>query len=179
MTLQERYHTQERAKAGRPVVNGRNGTATLRLEEFAIPILTADDFREAAQRSFQQDRVRMACQQASTDLRAFLQTLKHTVTALDSVSIELMKELERQPATVENLAYGLDLSLSQVKGLAQRLQRNGYIGPLNGNFLNMILPLLGIYPQKSQMLDAQTYLSLTAKGYFRLNPVIELNRAAA
>lgn len=177
--LQEQYHTQERAKAWNPQHNGNSGTATLRLEAFAIPMLTADDFRTTAQRLFQRDDVRRAYQHPQSDLRAFLHTLKQTVTTLDPVALELMRELERKPATVENLSYGLNLALSQAQGLAQRLQKDGYIGPLNGNFLHMMLPLIGVYPQKTHPLRADTYLSLTAKGYFQLNPVIEFHRAAA
>jgi len=162
MALQEQYRTQERAKSGRPDANGSAGTATLTLQDFASPILSYEDFRSATQRLFKREDVRHACHQANSEMQFFLRILKHTVAHLDPVSIKLMKELERKPATVENLAYGLNLGIHQVRLLAQRLQSRGYISPLSGNFFHMVLPLVGIYPQKSHQLDEQTFLSLTA-----------------
>jgi hypothetical protein len=179
MALQEQYRVQERAKSGRPGANGSAGTAALTLQDFASPILSSEDFRSATQRLFKREDVRHACHQANSDMQSFLRILKRTVAHLDPVSIKLMKELERKPATVENLSYGLNLGVHQVRHLAQRLQSSGYISPLSGNFFHMVLPLVGIYPQKSHQLDEQTYLSLTAKGYFQLNPVIEFPKEPA
>jgi hypothetical protein len=106
MALQGQYHTQERAKSAWLTSNSSATAATLTLQDFAIPILSANDFRSATQRLFKRKDVRHACQQADADVRSFLQVLKRTVAHLDTVSIRLMKELERKPATVENLSYG-------------------------------------------------------------------------
>lgn len=178
LTLQEQYRSQERAKGWRPDLNGVNGNATLTLEQLAVPILRADDFRSAAQRLLKGNggRTKSAAQ---TELQPFLQALQRTVATLDAASVRLMKELERKPATLENLSYGLNMGLDQVRGLCSRLRTNGYISPLTSGFLTMVLPLIGVYPHKSVQLDDQTFLTLTAKGYFKLNPVIDFHREQA
>lgn len=177
LTLQEQYRCQERAKGWQPSLNGVNGTATLTLEQLAVPILRADDFRSAAQRLLKGSG--RANSQAHGELQPFLQTLQRTVATLDAASVRLMKELERKPATLENLSYGLNMGLDQVRGMANRLRSNGYVSPLTSGFLTMVLPLIGVYPHKSAQLDDQTFLTLTAKGYFKLKPVIEFHREQA
>lgn len=178
MTLQEQYRSQERAKGWQPGLNGASGTATLALEQLAVPILRADDFRSAAQRLLKGNGAgRRSAPQA--ELQPFLQTLQRTVATLDPLSVRLMKELERKPATLESLSYGLNLGLDQVRGIAHRLRNHGYVSPLTSGFLNMVLPLIGVYPHKSAQLDDHTVLTLTAKGYFKLNPVIEFHREQA
>jgi len=179
LTLQEQYRSQERAKGWQPGFNGANGTATLALEQLAVPILRADDFRGAAQRLLKGNRAGRSHAQAQSELQPFLKTLQRTVATLDAASVRLMKELERKPATLENLSYGLNLGLGQVRGMTNRLRNNGYVSPLTSGFLTMVLPLIGVYPHKSAQLDDQTFLTLTAKGYFKLNPVIEFHREQA
>ncbi|WP_035994656.1 hypothetical protein [Leptolyngbya sp. KIOST-1] len=173
LTLQEQYRSQERAKGWQPGPHGASSTAALALEQVAVPILSADDFRSAAQ------RVLRGQGGHQPELQPFLRSLQRTVATLDPLSVLLMKELERRPATLENLSYGLNLGLDQVRKLCNRLRTSGYVSPLTSGFLTMVLPLVGIYPHKSAPLDDQTFLTLTAKGYFKLNPVIEFHRDQA
>lgn len=131
-------------------------------------ILGASDFRAAAQRLLK--RGVAPASDLSVPLR---QALRRALATLDEVSLQVMTELEPSPATAETLAFRLDLGLEQVRRHVQHLQRWGYVSPLDGSFLHLMLPLVGIYPQRSQPCHGQTYLSLTAKGYFRLRPVVQ------
>ena len=173
LTLQEQYRSQERAKGWQPLTNS---TATLALEQLAVPILRADDFRSAAQRLLKSNGAGRANASAQSELQPFLKALQHTVATIDPLSVRLMKELERKPTTLESLSHGLNLGLDQVRNVAYRLRNNGYVSPLTSGFLIMVLPLIGVYPHKSAQFDDQTFLTLTAKGYFKLNPVIEFHR---
>jgi hypothetical protein len=176
LTLQEQYRSQERAKGHWPGSNRANGTCTLALEQLAVSILRADDFRSAAQGLLKGNGASSTKAAAQTELQPFLQALHRTVATLDAASVRLMKELERKPATLENLSYGLNMGLDQVRGLCNRLRTNGYISPLTSGFWTMVLPLFGVYPHKSAQIHEQTFLTLTAKGYFKLNPVIVFHR---
>jgi hypothetical protein len=186
LSLQEQYQSQERAKGG-PVLGRGLASAdtvaladTATLMDLAWPILTADDFRSAAQRLLERDDLRSNRRPVNNPkMQPFLTTLERTVSTLDLASVRLMKELERKPASLEDLSFWLGMDMGQVRPLANRLRNNGYISPLSGNLLHMMLPLVGVYPQKSGPVDDHTLLTLTAKGHFKLNPVVEFNRQQA
>ncbi|MGF1567590.1 MAG: hypothetical protein ACFCVD_05910 [Nodosilinea sp.] len=181
LSLQEQYQSQERAKGGLALGRGLASADSVALADpatltdLAWPILTADDFRTAAQRLLQRNDLRSARPIANRAMQPFLTTLERTVSTLDLASVRLMKELERKPATLEDLSFWLAMGLEQIRPMANRLCNSGYISPLGGNFLHMLLPLVGVYPQKSSPVNDQTPLTLTAKGYFKLNPVIEFH----
>jgi len=137
--------------------------------DLVATVLGANDFRAAAQRLLKPGTTSAL----SVPLR---QALQRAMATLDSVSLRIMAELETTPATAEILAFRLDLGLDQVQRHLHHLQHWGYVSPLDGSFWHLILPLVGIYPQRSQPCHGQTYLSLTAKGYFRLQPVVRRRR---
>lgn len=181
-TLQAQYQTQERTKSALGVaalnlgdLNGSGGD----LFNLAATLLTAEDIRAATRRLFQGKDTRRIYQQTAPELRPFLQTLAAAVTRLDPTAVALMRELDRNPTTWESLGFHLHLSPYRTQTLVRRLQREGYICPLNGNLFNFVLPLFGVYPQRSQSFDENTAFCLTAKGYFHLNPVISTHPITA
>ncbi|MFH7242642.1 MAG: hypothetical protein ACHWZW_07305 [Spirulina sp.] len=173
LALEDQYHHQRQAKTWPPEDPNHAAAATRALEAMAVPILQSDDFRETAHHLLKEQGMHKPAQ---AELWPFMRTLKRTVTSLDWPSVRMMKELERQPATPEHLSHSLRLGLDQVQRMALRLRNNGYISPLTTGFFDMVLPLFGVYPHKAARLDDQTFLTLTAKGYFKLNPVIVFHR---
>lgn len=171
LALEDQYHHHRQAKTWPP--EGHAEAATRALESMAVPILQSDDFRETAHHLLKEQGLHKPAQ---AELWPFMRTLRRTVTSLDWASVRMMKALERQPATPEHLAHSLSLGRDQVRRMALRLRNNGYISPLTTGFFDMVLPLFGVYPHKAARLDDQTFLTLTAKGYFTLNPVIAFHR---
>ena len=166
--LQSQYDIRERSKGGAAAIGKvNNGNFVLSL---AVPILTADNFSSAAQRLVSRSDWQTQAKGASDDAKTFFQTLKETVTRLDAVSVEVLKVLEQDVFTIENIAYRLDLPEEKVKPVLEDLWQRGYIYPVSGTVTGNIWRSLNIFTQKKGPLDTAGYLSLTAKGYYYLHP---------
>jgi outer membrane lipoprotein SlyB len=116
---------------------------------------------------------------------------------------KILTALERQPLTVENIAYGLGLPVDETREIILRLLHEGYIdtttsvssgitigaivgstifggliaGPI-GAAIGAVLgnQLSSTGSQKKRIpSDSQTYFILTSKGHYRLHPLLPNN----
>ena len=177
--LKKKEDSQERSK--RPVggvasPNGLNGfndfiSDDRFLIQLAVPILTSDNFSATAQRLVRQPVWQAQAQQASEDIHAFFQTLKSSVTELDSLSVRLLEILDRDVFTPSSLAYRVDLPEEFIRPTLEKLWHQNYVRPLSTSILGNLFGPLNIFTPKQGSLPSEDhYLGLTAKGYYSLHP---------
>ena len=161
ITLQKQYQTQERDKWM------MSESGSLALENIAVPILIADDFTIAAKELLKKLK-------AGKDFidKIFLDSLQKAVSLADIRTISVLEALEFRPLTIENIAYRLEMPIEQSRGIVQRLWNRGYIDITTRGILRKIFPIFKSKKQAKQIADSKAYLTLTAKGHFRLHPVI-------
>ncbi len=144
-------------------------SGSLALESIAVPILTADDFTITAKELLKKLKV-------GKDFidKIFLDSLQKAVSLADIRTILVLEALEFRPLTIENLAYRLEMPIEQSRGIVQRLWNRGYIDTTTGGIFRKIFPIFRSKKQANQIVNSKVYLTLTAKGHFRLHPVITL-----
>jgi hypothetical protein len=91
-------------------------------------------------------------------------------------SVEILRLIQRQPMTMQNIADSFKVSIEDVYPLVGKLLSRGFIDKLDGNFLRKLFPFIGANRRRvTIMTDPNTHFTLTLKGYFKLNPVITIN----
>lgn len=171
--LQAKYEDdRERSKSGASAIpngHGLNGNGSF-VRSLAIPILTADNFTSVAQRLVTQPDWQTQVKQASEDVQTFFRTLKDAVTSLDPLSIQLLKILDKDIFAIDSLAYRVYLTEEAIKPALEELWRRSYIYPVSNTVTGNIWRSLNIFTRNDRPLNTDSYLSLTAKGYYHLHP---------
>ncbi len=99
--------------------------------------------------------------------------------ALKALQIALLKTLEKNQLTVRDLAFTLDQTIEQTQRLVQSLWREGLIDELTASPLFIIFPGLRRTAYRQREVPADLPLTLTAKGYFSLYPMLKSRESAA
>lgn len=141
------------------------------IEDLAIPILIADDFTTAAR-----DLLKRAKQ--LQDLppvgRVFVLFLEKAIASSNAKTVAVLEALEKRPLTVTGLVYVLGLTLDQAWTIVQSLWQHGYIERATSSIVYKVFPMLKDRQNATRTIDAETYLTLTARGHFYLHPVVSL-----
>ncbi len=161
--LQREYQTQERDKLE------ISASGTLALEPMAIAMLTADDFQATAKQI-----VKKVKDSKDSFVKALQAAVSVAQAKADLKAVSVLKALEFRPLTIENLAYGLEMSPDQARQIIQRLWQEGKINTTKAGILGTIFPFLRPKKRPSHISDATTYFTLTSCSYFDLHPVINL-----
>lgn len=150
--------------------SGSNSVEPL-IQEMAVPILIADDFPKAVRQVLKQTK-------PLTDIphggRVFPLSLQQAVETGAAKEIVVLKALEKRPLTVKGLVHVAGLSLDQSWTIVRALWQKGYIDRVTNSIIHKIFPMLQDRERTCRSIDAETYLTLTARGYFHLHPVISL-----
>jgi hypothetical protein len=149
--------------------------AALALETMAAQVFTTEDPQIAAQAQIR-TRPLPEPEPGYEELRLFLESLYRAAAAIETQAAALLRALERQPLTIENLCYALQLSADQVKALVQYLWNAGYIAQTTGSVLDKLFPRWGRRPFQVAKIDSPSYFTLTAKGHFHLHPIVTAGR---
>lgn len=159
LILQEQYRSQERDK--QTIFNLDN----LSLTEIAETIFSADDFRLASQNFLNQ---------VQNTKDAFLKIWQVTLSISESkenlLVFSVLKALDENPLTIEDLAYKTSLPKTKVMQIVKKLWNEGKIYTLTGGILSKFFPVL---IDKSKF-NPDAYFVLTSVGYFDLHPVIKI-----
>lgn len=90
---------------------------------------------------------------------------------------EILKLIERQPLTLQNIADSFNVPIKDVYPVVRQLFNRGFIDKLNGTILQKIFPFIGYNRRrKTWITDPNTHFTLTLKGFFKLNPIITANK---
>lgn len=164
--LGQKYRARERAKSNAATLP--NGDF---IRELAAFISTSDDFASAARRLVTQPDWQARAKRASLDAQIFFRTLKAAVTRLDSLSLALLRILDKDVFTLGSLAYRVELPEADVKPVLEDLWRQNYIRPLSKTVWGNFLGPFNVFTPKQGALNADHhYLGLTVKGYYCLHP---------
>lgn len=139
--------------------------------EMAVPILVAEDFPDAAREVVKQAQQASGLPYAA---RWFSLSLQRAVEKVDAKTIAVLKALEKRPLSVKSLVYVVGLTVDQIWPIVQSLWQKGYIDRVTANIIYKIFPMLKDRELSCQAIDAETYLTLTAKGHFYLHPVLSV-----
>jgi|GEM_PF-1275166 len=180
MQLRQQYPARERETKYwfDGVANAGAANLDLSLEAVAVLLLTTADFRQGALALVKQLRSRRQFAAAPEDLKGFLDLLERAAHPVDAQTLEILQALERQPLTVEGLAYGLDLSVERVRSRLRSLWQARYIDPVAGSIWRRILPFFKPSSADQAIDDTTTYFTLTARGHFRLHPLLGIRQPA-
>ena len=169
LNLQRQYQAKERDKFSLNSSVALSLDQTSSLEDIAYKILYSNDFLATAQQIVKKF-------QNSQD--SFIKTLQMAVSVAqakaDLKTISILKALDFRPLTVETLAYRLEMDEEQTYQIVQRLWQERKIDSLHESTLRKIFPFLIPKNQFSKIDPINTYLTLTALGYFYLHPIIEV-----
>ncbi len=139
--------------------------------EMAVPILVAEDFPNAAREVAKQAQQVPDLPYAA---RWFSLSLQRAVENGDAKTFAVLKALEKRPLSVKGLVYVVGLTMDQIWPIVQSLWQKGYIDRVTTNIIYKIFPMLKDRQITGQSIDAETYLTLTARGHFYLHPVLSL-----
>ncbi|MEM8504812.1 MAG: hypothetical protein AAF716_16840 [Cyanobacteria bacterium P01_D01_bin.1] len=168
--LYQRYNARERSKgAATTFINGTVNSGNL-IVNMAVPILTADNFSSTAQQLVAQPSWRSQVKNASDDVQTFFKTLEESVTQLDAISIQLMKWLDKEIYTIDELAYRTEKPKARLAERLEALWQENYIYTVSGSALSNFFESLNVFSKRKGKLDLDSYLALSAKGYFYLHP---------
>ncbi|NEZ62865.1 hypothetical protein D0962_08730 [Leptolyngbyaceae cyanobacterium CCMR0082] len=163
--LQVQYGERERAKSAVAV-----NTDPLNLLDIALPILQGPNFRTNAQHLVTSRQWKQKVKQAPSDLQAFAKTLEKTVTNLDPAKVTILRKLDQEIFSVDDLAYLLEVSIERTQEFVQALWNEGYLRPISDNpFIQLWQSFKGAPPLTAPP-NITEELALTTKGYFYLHP---------
>jgi hypothetical protein len=141
------------------------------IQNLAVPILIAEDFASTAREILR----RMKHEPQMPPLaRGFTLFLERAIASSDANVLAVLEALEKRPLTVTGLVYVVGLTLDQVWTIVRALWQQGYIDRATSNIVYKVFPMLKDRHQSCRTIQADTYLTLTAKGHFHLHPVVSL-----
>jgi hypothetical protein len=150
------------------------GTATLRLSliDIAIDILSSPDanYRATAQKIFSRPALQKQLAIASGDVQNSAKVLADAATQLHPIKVAMLKKIENNFFTVDDLAYSLEIPLERAQRYAKSLWNEGYIHSISSNLLKQWWWSITGAPPLTHLPESDTTLTLTAKGNFYLHP---------
>jgi hypothetical protein len=88
----------------------------------------------------------------------------------------ILQALAKHPLRTQDLSYVISEPLHTTQSIVQKLWQQGYIDRLSAPLPYILLSSLRKPEYYQAPMPPDTFLSLTAKGYFHLYPLIQLNR---
>lgn len=185
--LFSQYQSQERAKSATiATISSSTQSATVRespgkyvteqdridIVQLATAILNSPNanYRAQTQKLFNQPDIKKQLEHAPERLKTSANVLETAASELHPTQVALMKKLDQRILTVDDLAYALGISIESARQYVKTLWNEKYIRPLSSSFITQIwLSIKGPKPIETSPAD-DTYLKLTAKGYFYLHP---------
>ncbi len=164
-SLQVQYGERERAKSSLVLNSG-----PINLLDIALTILQGPNFRSNAQNLVTNRQWQQKVKQASSDLQTFAKALEKTVTNLDPAKVTILRKLDQEIFSVDDLAYLLEISVERTQDFVQALWNEGYLRPISDNpFVQLWQGFKGA-PPLTEPPSTTEELALTTKGYFYLHP---------
>lgn len=116
--------------------------------------------------------------------QAVVQTLEQVMAqkrsiALGSAQLQILQALNRYPLSVTDLAPTIGQPPATTHALIQTLWSKGYLDYLGTALPYTVLPFLRDRQYRSQPVVPDKFLTLTAKGYFRLYPIFHKTEVPA
>jgi hypothetical protein len=102
-----------------------------------------------------------------------------TTTQATQAQLKILEALETHTLTLEDLTYTTGLPLHKIQTVVTNLRKQGYIDLLSAPLLHWIFPMLKPMPDRQQPIPEDEFLSLTASGYLRLHPLIQVAKRGA
>lgn len=141
------------------------------LERMTVPILTASDFVRPARTIIRQ--VKTQRERIPESMHLFVMTLQRAVATFDDQTNRVLRLLEHQLLTIEDIAHALNMPTEQAERIVQMLLKEGYIDSARSNLLGravaVFMPAPRSYPVE---VNPATQFVLTSKGFFHLNPLL-------
>ncbi|MBE9181678.1 hypothetical protein IQ268_24235 [Oculatella sp. LEGE 06141] len=173
--LQQHYQNQSQGRVNTLSLVTRSESIRVSWEGLVVKLLTADDPQTIAQQVFKVRRSRPDLRQLSDIPPAFLTSLQQELADLDCKELTVLKALERQLLTVEDLAYGVDMPIDDARIVLQSLWNKGYIDVKRNGLLDRIASLFKSNTDHQPVTDSTSF-NLTAKGHYRLHPLVTARR---
>jgi GAF domain-containing protein len=101
---------------------------------------------------------------------------KKPTQSISKVDIQILKAIKRYRLSIQDLVHTIGLSEERIKKIIQKLWVNGYIDYLSSPMIFTLFPGLRNHYYRQQSVEPLAPLTLTSKGYFRLNPVVQFNK---
>lgn len=142
------------------------------LADIAAAILSSPtaNYRAHAQQVLNRPTFQKKLAKASGDLRASVQELEQTASRLHPTKVAMLKKIENNFFTVDDLAYSLEIPLESAQRYAKALWNEGYVRPTSANLLKQLWLSLKGACELEQLPDPEMTLALTHKGHFYLHP---------
>lgn len=140
------------------------------LERMTVPILTANDFVYSARTLIRQ--VKTQQEQLPESMHLYVITLQRAVATFDEQTHRVLRLLEHQLLTLEDIAHALNMNPEQAERIVQMLLREGYIDSARSNPLGRAMAVFLPAPRSRPGITAETQFVLTSKGFFQLNPLL-------
>ncbi|MGB3493378.1 MAG: hypothetical protein WBA57_11655 [Elainellaceae cyanobacterium] len=140
------------------------------LERMTVPILTANDFVYSARALIQQ--VKTQQEQLPESMHLFVITLQRAVATFDEQTHQVLRLLEHQLLTLEDITYALNMRPEQAGRIVQMLLKEGYIDSARSNPLGRAMAVFLPAPRAHPTITSETQFVLTSKGFFQLNPLL-------
>jgi hypothetical protein len=109
-----------------------------------------------------------------TDLLNHLISDRET-KALSQAQTQILKTLEKSHLTPDDFIYTLTIPRSQTEHVLHQLWQKGYIDKLTASVAYILFPKLRSPQYRAHLPAPDTFLTLTAKGYFHLYPLLKRN----
>lgn len=164
--LEQRYQVQEQA-----IVQVTNSSLEANWQRLVADILVADDPKAVVEEEVLQPDDPSDIKLRQTLPQPYLTALQQEVATLDQQASNILKVLERQLLTVEDLAYVVNLPAEQTRAIVQDLWRKGYIDTTKRTPLHRLLSFIGNQDEPREV-ENQHSFNLTAKGHFYLHPLV-------
>ncbi|GEM_PF-5775534 len=140
------------------------------LGRMTVPILTADDFVSSARSLIRQ--VKNQREQVPESMHLFVIMLQRAVAIFDEQTSRVLRLLEHQLLTLEDIAHALNMPSEQAERIVQMLLKEGYIDSARSNPLGRAMAVFMPAPRPVADVNPATQFVLTSKGFFHLNPLL-------
>jgi inorganic triphosphatase YgiF len=181
--LSAQYNEQERAKSSLSAATLTNGSAILSsplsLIDIAAHMLNGPDFRTNIQRLVSRPQWHKSLKGSDQTLIDFAETLQAAATQLPHSKVMILRRLDQDIFSIQNLAYVLEIPLERAQNLVKSLWNERYIRPTADSFWEQLWLSWQGAPPLQDLPKPNEELTLTTKGYFYLHPgTLFKNRAA-
>jgi serine/threonine protein kinase len=113
---------------------------------------------------------RKQLEQAPEELKISAKEFSKAINVSPLTKVAVMKKLDKKILTINDIAYSVGISIESARLCVKSLWNEGYVRPISGNLLKQIWLSFKGAPRLEQPPADDTYLKLTARGYFSLHP---------
>jgi DNA-binding MarR family transcriptional regulator len=144
-------------------------------EKIVVQILTADDPKAIAEQLMKHLKGRSPILQPTDIPSAFLSLLQQELAMLDEQETAVLRVIEQQLLTVEDLAHIVGLPVERVQAILQHLWQEGLIDFRKRSLMDKLLSVVA-QSSRNCPINYDTSFNLTAKGHYHLHPIIKPRR---